>query len=120
MSTFLKTCCSLNLILYQSVDQTRLGVVRASIPLFGVRNLSLAGQFKVSRVPDGDTVNTVGHGIEIKVRLVVRDAHEPFKPKGSPDSLIVLSLKITLPAWFLTRRSILRDLVRIGTEEGSS
>jgi len=36
--------------------------------------ISLAGQFKVTRVYDGDTVKAVGHDIEIKVRLIGIDA----------------------------------------------
>ena len=37
---------------------------------------SLAGQFKVIRVYDGDSFKAVGHDIEIKVRLVGIDAPE--------------------------------------------
>ncbi len=39
-----------------------------------------AGQFKVTRVYDGDTLKASGHDIEIKVRLVGIDA--PETPKG--------------------------------------
>ena len=44
--------------------------------------LSIAGQFKVTKVYDGDTVKAEGHDIEIKVRLVGIDApirERPFK-----------------------------------------
>ncbi len=43
-----------------------------------------AGQFKVTRVYDGDTVKAVGHDIEIKVRLVGIDAPETKKRKNKP------------------------------------
>jgi len=46
--------------------------------------LSLAGQFKVTRVYDGDTVKAQGHDITIKVRLAGIDAPETSKQKGSP------------------------------------
>jgi endonuclease YncB( thermonuclease family) len=43
-----------------------------------------AGQFKVTRVYDGDTLKAVGHDIEIKVRLVGIDAPETKKRKHKP------------------------------------
>ena len=43
-----------------------------------------AGQFKVIRVSDGDTVKAQGHGIEIKVRLVGIDTPETSKKKRDP------------------------------------
>jgi endonuclease YncB( thermonuclease family) len=46
--------------------------------------VSLAGQFKVNRVYDGDTVKAKGHGIEIKVRLVGIDAPETSRKKREP------------------------------------
>ena len=46
--------------------------------------LSLAGQFKVTRVYDGDTVKAQGHDITIKVRLVGIDAPETSKKKREP------------------------------------
>jgi micrococcal nuclease len=52
--------------------------------LFGILNLSLAGEFKVSRVPDGDTATADGHDIEIKVRLVGIDAPEVSHGKREP------------------------------------
>jgi len=45
---------------------------------------SSAGQFKVTRVYDGDTVKAEGHDITIKVRLVGIDAPETSKKKGTP------------------------------------
>jgi len=41
-----------------------------------------AGQFKVMKVYDGDTIKVQGHDIEIKVRLMGIDAPETSKKKG--------------------------------------
>ena len=46
--------------------------------------VSFAGQFKVTRVFDGDTVKAEGHDIEIKIRLVGIDAPETSKRKREP------------------------------------
>lgn len=46
--------------------------------------LSLAVQFKVTRVYDGDTIKAEGYDIVIKVRLVGIDAPETSKKKGKP------------------------------------
>ena len=46
--------------------------------------LAYAGQFKVVRVYDGDTVKAIGLDIEIKVRLIGIDAPETSKKKGQP------------------------------------
>lgn len=43
-----------------------------------------AGQFKVTRVYDGDTFKAAGHDIEIKVRLVGIDTPETKKRKHKP------------------------------------
>ncbi len=45
---------------------------------------SFAGQFKVNRVIDGDSIKAVGHDIEIKVRLVGIDAPERGRKKNDP------------------------------------
>ena len=45
---------------------------------------SFAGQFKVTRVYDGDTLVARGHDIDIKVRLVGIDAPETSKKKRDP------------------------------------
>ena len=47
-------------------------------------SLSLAGQFKITRVYDGDTVKAQGNDIEITVRLVGIDAPETSKKKRDP------------------------------------
>jgi micrococcal nuclease len=46
--------------------------------------LLYAGQFKVIRVSDGDTLKAMGHDIEIKVRLVGIDAPETARKKRDP------------------------------------
>jgi endonuclease YncB( thermonuclease family) len=46
--------------------------------------IALAGQFKVVRVYDGDTVKAVEHDIEIKVRLAGIDTPETQKGKRKP------------------------------------
>ena len=43
-----------------------------------------AGEFKVTRVSDGDTVKAEGHDIEIEVGLVGIDAPETSKKKRDP------------------------------------
>jgi len=45
---------------------------------------SIAGQFRITKVLDGDTVKTGGLNIEIKVRLVGIDAPETSKSKRTP------------------------------------
>ena len=45
---------------------------------------AVAGQYRVTRVYDGDTITCVGNGITIKVRLVGIDAPETSKKKNSP------------------------------------
>jgi endonuclease YncB( thermonuclease family) len=46
--------------------------------------LSLAGEFIVTHVYDGETVKVEGHDIEIKVRLVAIDAPETSRKKREP------------------------------------
>lgn len=46
--------------------------------------LLCAGQFKIIRVSDGDTVKAQGYDIEIKVRLVGIDAPETSRKKHDP------------------------------------
>jgi endonuclease YncB( thermonuclease family) len=52
--------------------------------LFFLPTLSLAGEFKVTRIYDGDTIKAQGHDIEIKVRLVGIDAPETSRKKREP------------------------------------
>ena len=46
--------------------------------------ISLAAQYKVTRVYDGDTIKAKGHDITIKVRLVGIDTPETSKKKREP------------------------------------
>lgn len=60
-------------------------IVRLLVTIFLVfPTVSLAGQFKVTRVYNGDTVKAEGHDIAIKVRLVCIDAPEISRKKGEP------------------------------------
>jgi len=52
--------------------------------LLSICSTGYAGQFKVTRVSDGDTIKAKGHDIEIKVRLVGIDAPETSKKKRAP------------------------------------
>jgi endonuclease YncB( thermonuclease family) len=46
--------------------------------------ISFAGQFKVTRVTDGDTIKVTGDGSKITIRLVGIDAPETSKKKHEP------------------------------------
>jgi len=52
--------------------------------LLPLSSFAFAGQFKITRVYDGDTVKAQGHDIEIKVRLVGIDAPETSREKRDP------------------------------------
>jgi micrococcal nuclease len=52
--------------------------------LLAVSVNSLAGQFKVTRVTDGDTIKISGNGSKITIRLVGIDAPETSKKKNQP------------------------------------
>jgi micrococcal nuclease len=54
------------------------------ISVFALPLFSLAGQFKVTKVYDGDTVKAEGHDIIIKIRLVGIDTPEAGKGKRKP------------------------------------
>ena len=45
---------------------------------------SLAGQFKVTRVTDGDAVKVTGNDVKMTIRLVGIDAPETSKKKNEP------------------------------------
>ena len=59
-------------------------VVLLTVFLPSLPALAPAGQFKVNRVYDGDTIRASGHDIEIVVRLVGIDAPEISRNKGEP------------------------------------
>lgn len=62
-----------------------IALLRAAVLLsIAFPSLTLAAQFKVTRVYDGDTVRAVGHDIEIQVRLVGIDAPETGGRKREP------------------------------------
>ena len=46
--------------------------------------ISFAGQYKVTRVTDGDTIKATGDGSKITIRLVGIDAPETSKKKNEP------------------------------------
>ena len=59
------------------------------VSLLFIAPICFAGQFRVTRVYDGDSIKAIGHDIEIKVRLVGIDAPEKSKKKrgsGQPHS----------------------------------
>ena len=56
----------------------------AGVILLFVSANSLAGQFKVNRVTDGDTIKVSSNGSKITVRLVRIDAPETSKKKNEP------------------------------------
>ena len=57
-------------------------ILAAIISLFAT--FVFAGEFKITRVSDGDSIEAEGHDIEIKVRLVGIDAPETSKKKRDP------------------------------------
>jgi len=77
--------------------------------LFLYPSLSLAGQFKITRVYDGDRVMALGHGIRIMVRLVGIDApetsHNKRKP-GQPYSQRSEKYLATLDMWVLGNKYV--------------
>jgi len=64
------------------ISLRKISFLTGIIILFTV--LAHAGQFKINRVYDGDTVKAIGHDIEIKVRLVGIDSPETGKKKRDP------------------------------------
>ena len=55
-----------------------------TILLLALATIAQAGEFKVTRVLDGDTFIATGHDVEIVVRLMAIDAPELTKNKGEP------------------------------------
>jgi endonuclease YncB( thermonuclease family) len=60
-------------------------IVLALLLIFLFPHILLAGQFKVTRVYDGDTLGVGGRGIELKVRLAAIDAPDISKNKINTD-----------------------------------
>lgn len=72
--------------------------------LFILPTPSLAGEFKVTRVWDGDTIKAEGHDIEIKVGLVRIDAPETSRKKREPGQSFSYQAKKFLSDLVLNRR----------------
>ena len=60
------------------------GIIAIVAFLLAVSTISLAGQFKVTRVTDGDTVKVAGNDEKMTIRLVGIDAPETSKKKNEP------------------------------------
>ena len=60
------------------------GIIVVVVFLLTISANSLAGQFKVTRVTDGDTVKIADNGVKMKIRLVGIDAPETSKKKNQP------------------------------------
>ncbi len=67
-----------------------------------------AGQFKVTRVYDGDTFKASGHDIEIKVRLVGIDTPETKKRKHKPGQPFGQKAKSFLAAMVLNKQVFIK------------
>jgi endonuclease YncB( thermonuclease family) len=65
--------------------QKALKIVLALLLILLFPYISLAGQFKVTRVYDGETLGVGGRGIELKVRLAAIDAPDISKNKRDAD-----------------------------------
>ena len=62
----------------------RFSGIIAVVFLLAISASSLAGQFKVTRVTDGDTVKVAGNDEKMTIRLVGIDAPETSKKKNEP------------------------------------
>ena len=60
------------------------GIIAIVSFLIAVSASSFAGQFKVTRVTDGDTVKVTGNDGKMTIRLVGIDAPETSKKKNEP------------------------------------
>ena len=58
--------------------------LRIVLILLVIPAISFAGQFKATRVTDGDTIKVSGNGLKITIRLVGIDAPETSKKKNEP------------------------------------
>jgi len=58
--------------------------LRIVLILLVLPTISIAGQFKTTRVTDGDTIKVSGDGSKITIRLVGIDAPETSKKKNQP------------------------------------
>lgn len=60
------------------------GIIAAIIFILAISATSLAGQFKVIRVTDGDTIKLEDNNVKMTIRLVGIDAPETSKKKNQP------------------------------------
>ncbi|MHC4292345.1 MAG: thermonuclease family protein [Planctomycetota bacterium] len=106
-------------------------VIAIVVLLLTISSSALAGQFKVTRVTDGDTVKITGNGEKITVRLVGIDAPETSKKKNQPgqpfskkSSKYLVNLSVEnqpsiLPTLFWTNQLRLNHTVPIDMAEPS-
>ena len=71
-------------------------------------SILFAGQFRVVRVYDGDTLTATGHDIEIKVRLVGIDAPELKRGKHKPGQPFGQKAKRFLVAMVLNKQVFIK------------
>lgn len=89
------------------------GGIAAVIFILAISAPTLAGQFKVIRVTDGDTIKVDGNNIKMTVRLVGIDAPETSKKKNQPGQ--PFSTKSTkYPAKLVLNKSV--DVKSNGTD----
>jgi micrococcal nuclease len=60
------------------------GIIVVVVCLLVVSVNSLAGQFRVTRVTDGDTIKIIGNDVKMTIRLVGIDAPETSRKKNQP------------------------------------
>jgi len=63
-----------------------------------------AGEFTVTRVYDGETVQAEGHGIDICVRLAAIETPDIFDLEEDPAQRLALEAKSQLAEWTLNRK----------------
>jgi len=76
--------------------------------LFLTPSILFAGQFKVVRVYDGDSITASGHDIKIKVRLVGIDAPELKRGKHKPGQPFGQKAKKFLVAMVLNKQVFIK------------
>ena len=90
-----------------------------------IPSISLAGQFKIIRVYDGDSVKAFGHDIEINVRLAGIDAPETSREKRDPGQTysqqakkylasVVLNKSVDIKGYGLDRYSRILGVIYLG------
>jgi len=82
-------------------------VLLVTIPLLS--SFVFAGQFKVTRVYDGDTIKAEGYDIKIKVRLVGIDSPEKSKKKRAPGQPFSQKAKEYLSGLVLNKTVDIKD-----------